>query len=153
MPLLERYARGVASEMEIVAQVTLGEMWQRLLGEGLTEWARLEREGLGAEEIERRLRSHLEQLSEKPLEDLSRRASAVAYNQGRAAEIESQADRGRVRYVVRSEILDGSTCEVCAGLDGVIVEVNSSEYDQLMPPARCLGDERCRGFYVPVAEV
>ena len=152
MPLLEKYARGIAEELGVVAQVSLGDLWNRLLGEGLAEWTRLNREGIAGDDLERRLRAHLEGLSEKPLDDVSRKSAAVAYNQGRAAEIESLSDRGQVEFVVRSEILDDRTCEVCAALDGQVVEVGSDEFFQLMPPARCLGDERCRGFYVPVAE-
>jgi hypothetical protein len=55
---------------------------------------------------------------------------------------------GAAAWVLRSEVLDARTCQACAGLDGTMVKIGTSEYEQLMPPARCEGGDNCRGFYV-----
>jgi hypothetical protein len=144
MPL-ERYVNAFDDQAEVLATLDVGRMWDRMLREFLDEWVRLDRQGLSAEAIERAMEAHLDGLSDKPLLDLARQTSGVAYNQGRAAEIRSQP---AVEYVVRSEVLDQNTCAPCAELDGSIVAVGTPEFDALMPPARCEGGDRCRGFYV-----
>jgi hypothetical protein len=149
--LPRKYASAFAEEAQVVATLDISAMWDRLMGEALTEWARLNREGVTGEALGRAMRARLEGLSEKPLDDLARKSTSVAYNQGRSAEIQWQADLGRVEQVVRSEILDDRTCEVCVTLDGAVVDVDSEDYHRLMPPALCQGGERCRGFYVGVA--
>ena len=56
------------------------------------------------------------------------------------------------RHRRRSEILDIKTCAVCVNLDSMVVAVGSPDFNEFMPPAKCLGQDRCRGFYVPVSE-
>jgi hypothetical protein len=51
-------------------------------------------------------------------------------------------------FAMRSEQLDERTCDACDELHGEIVQVGSSEFYDLMPPADCLGGGRCRGIYV-----
>ena len=53
---------------------------------------------------------------------------------------------------MRSEVLDEATCATCADLDGMVFEVGTSDFDRYMPPAMCEGGDRCRGFYVVIAE-
>jgi len=74
----------------------------------------------------------------------------VAYNQGRAAEIKTAKEEGKARFVLRSEILDENTCSECMKWDGAIFEVGTPAFDEYMPPAQCLGGDRCRGFYVAI---
>lgn len=138
-----------ADQAEVVAAMDVGIIWDRLKGEFLNEYVRLERQGLSPDQIDRALRAFMDGLSEKPLEDLARKSTNVVYNQGRAAEIRSQP----VEMVVRSEILDENTCSECAALDGMIVAVDDPDFDRLMPPAFCLGGDRCRGFYIPVSSM
>ena len=135
-------------QAEVLASMDVGVMWDRLKGEFLGEYARLQRQGLGDAEFDRALDGFMGNLSTKPVEDLARKSSSVAYNQGRSAEIVSQ----QVEYVVRSEVLDSATCEACAQLDSEVIAVNSPDYQRLMPPAECFGGDRCRGFYIPVTE-
>ena len=147
MPLDPQLA-AFADQAEVLGGINVASMWERLRGEFLDEYVRLERQGLSADEIDRALDAFMGELSEKPLDDLARKSSGVIYNQGRSAEILSQD----VDFVVRSEVLDNRTCENCATLDGAVVEVGSDEFLRLMPPAGCLGGDRCRGFYIPVTE-
>jgi hypothetical protein len=138
--------------MATLATMTVGKLWDRLLGEFLAEWERLDRMGLAADVMERELLAFMEALSVKPLEDLARTSSTVAYNQGRGAEMLTAAMDGRSEFVVRSEVLDTRTCRTCATLDGTVVPINSPEFNQFMPPAMCEGGDRCRGFYIAVPQ-
>jgi hypothetical protein len=52
---------------------------------------------------------------------------------------------------LRSEILDSNTCEACANLDSAVFEVGTPDFHTYMPPAQCLGGDRCRGFYVAIS--
>jgi hypothetical protein len=118
-----------------------------MLGEFLGRWVQLDRQGISDAEMEAELQAFMDGLSTKFEDDLARKASSVAYNQGRAAEVLSS---NQVDFVIRSEVLDANTCQTCAGLDGAIVEVASDDFQALMPPALCEGGDRCRGFYIPV---
>jgi hypothetical protein len=147
-----RHIRAMDEAIEMVATVDIGTMWDRMLGEFLNEWARLERTGIAPAEMEREMAAFLEGLSDKPVEDLARKSAGVSYNEGRSAEILTRHDVGEVNFVVRSEILDAATCDVCATLDANVFEVGTPEYYEYMPPAKCLGGDRCRGFYVAFRE-
>ena len=138
-------------QVRVMAQMNVGVMWDRLLGEFLGEWTRLQRQQLPAAELDRALVAFMEDLSERPLEVLARRDAGVAYNQGRNVSILEAASAGRLEFVIRSEVLDNATCAVCALLDGEAFEVDTSEYFANMPPAQCLGLDNCRGFYIPIS--
>ncbi len=140
------------SEMRVLVTMDLGKLWDRYLGEFLGEWERLNRQGLGADAVAAEMDAFLEALSDKPMQDLARTGSSVSYNQGRSAEILTAGDDGRAEFVVRSEILDSKTCEACANLDSMIVEVGTPGYFEFLPPAKCLGGDRCRGFYVAIGK-
>ncbi len=150
MPL-ERHTTALASQVEVVATMDIGVMWDRYLGEFLGKWTQLERQGVTEAAMEAEMLSFMEGLSDKPVVDLGRQSSSVVYNQGRAAEQLSAFASGAAEFVVRSEILDSATCEVCANLDSSVWEIDSPDYHEYMPPAKCLGGDRCRGFYVTVA--
>jgi hypothetical protein len=51
-------------------------------------------------------------------------------------------------YAMRSEQLDRSTCEPCDELHGTIVQVDTPDYYDVLPPQGCLGGGRCRGIMV-----
>jgi len=150
MPL-ERHVEAFNDQAKVLATVDVGSMWDRMRGEFLDEWARLDRQGLSAAEMDKELLAFMDGLSVKPQEHLARTSSGVAYNQGRSAEILSANVAGKTEFVVRSEVLDANTCEVCANLDGGIYEVDSPAYHEFLPPSKCLGGDNCRGFYVAVA--
>lgn len=148
---VRRHIQAFEGEVETLAGVDLDSMWARLLNEFLNEFARIERQGLSALDMDRELTAFMEGLSEKPVDDLARKSSSVAYNQGRNAEILTAREDGRAQFVIRSEILDDRTCAACAQLDGSIFEIGQPGYLEFMPPAKCLGGDRCRGFYVAVS--
>lgn len=144
------YAREFEAETQILAELDVGTQWNRMLNEFLNEYARLQRTTTGAE-IDKAMQAFMDGLSERPMEDLARKSSSVAYNEGRDVEIKTAAAVGEAEVAVRTAVLDGNTCESCQSLDGMIVEIGSAEYDEYMPPAKCDGGDRCRCFYVPVA--
>lgn len=137
----------LSAQLNTVASLDVGEMWTRMRGEFLERWAQLDRQKLPTGDVEAELQAFMDALSNAPTEDLARTSSAVAYNTGRMSEIESSG----VEQVVRSEVLDQATCEVCQQLDGTIYDVGSSDYFENSPPNKCLGGDRCRGFYVPIS--
>lgn len=142
----------MVDELDVLATQNIGKMWDRMLGEFLGEWERLQRQQLSPKELERRLAAFLDGLSPKPMEDLARQSSNVAYNEGRSAGLLTAADSGGAQFVLRSELLDSNTCEVCEEFVAfpVIVQVDSPEFYEFSPPAKCLGGDRCRGFWVAV---
>lgn len=87
-------------------------------------------------------------LSDVPAEEAGRAAVSEGFNLGRNAEIQRSLDT--IQRVVRTEVLDGDTCEACFGLDftrsKMVYQVNSPAYWRDMPPNHCFGRESCRGF-------
>ena len=134
------------------ATVDVGSMWDRMRGEFLDEYARQGRAGLSGDALDRHMQEFMDSLSDKPLLDAAGQSANVAYNQGRGLTAERAKSEGRALYAVRSEVLDQRTCQECATLDGTVVEIGTGEYRSLMPPARCLGGDRCRGFFVILSE-
>lgn len=138
------------SVLLMTSALAVEEQWSRLLGAALAEYSRLYRQGLGVEEIARRVEEHLSGLSTKADELLARESSTVAYGEGRAVEIVAAKRRGEATYALRSEVLDEASCATCVTLDGTVVEIGSADFSELKPPAKCDGRERCRGFYIAV---
>lgn len=148
MPLEPQLA-AFADQAEVLGSIDVGTMWDRLRGEFLDEYVRLERQGLSGEELERALDAFMGELSERPLDDIARRSSGVIYNQGRAAE---QLSQEAVQFVVYSSVLDPSTCEPCRHLDGEVFEVGTPDYFNNQPGAQCDGSTRCRCLYIGITE-
>lgn len=144
----EEHMKRLVERADIVAGVNVGALWDRMRGEYLAKWEQLNRQGLSIDEIDVELRAFMAKLSDKPLADLARKSAAVAYNQGRAAEILTAFDEGDVQFAVRSEYLDKETCPPCVDLDGETFDVGTPEFEEFMPPAKCDGGDRCRGFYI-----
>lgn len=136
---------------ETTVQMMFDDLWERMLGAFLREWTRLDNQNLDDVAMERELEAFLQDLSEKPYQDMARESSAIAYNFGRDAGLRTAAMAGLANYAVRSEILDGNTCEKCRVLDGYVAEIGTPQYDEFLPPAKCLGRGRCRGFYVALS--
>ena len=67
-------------------------------------------------------------------------------NLGRAAGVLTLP--GPPEFAMRSEQLDANTCDPCDQLHGEIVQIDTPEYWDLMPPQGCDGGGRCRGIYV-----
>jgi hypothetical protein len=138
---------------ETRAAIDVGSLVGRLESEIIGEYDRLFRQGLPPGEAALEMQKFLDSLSDRPIGDLARGSTTVAFNTGRATETTAMSDQ--IAYVVRTEILDGNTCDMCQSLDysvsGVEYEVDSDLYYEDMPPAKCDGRDRCRGFYLVVA--
>ncbi len=146
MPL-EPQLIAFAGQSEVLGSLNVGVMWDRLRGEFLAEYIRLERMGLTAAELDAAMEGFLGQLSEKPIAELARKSSGVIYNQGRSAEILSQPD---VEFVVYSSVLESTTCEPCRFLDSEVFEVDTPDFYNNQPGAQCLGGTNCRCIYIAV---
>ncbi len=145
-------AAAAVETIETVTEVSIDRIWNDLRSGFLQEYERLSRLNLDEDELLRRLEAWTEGLSPTPIDDAGRQLSTVAQNQGRGIVAQTAADADLAQYVVRSEILDSATCEVCVGLDSSVYEIGSPAYHEFMPPSGCLGGDRCRGFYVIVAD-
>jgi len=59
----------------------------------------------------------------------------------------SDADRAMKGQAIRSAVLDRDTCPTCSELDGKVVGLESTEFEQFMPPNGCTAAE-CRCEYI-----
>lgn len=133
---------------EVLAELNLGSMWNRMMGEALDLFAQADRQGKSPAEIAAEVDRFLADLSPKYEAALARGDVTVAYNEGRATEGTLMAEEGRATFAVRSEVLDDRSCEPCHEWDGFVVEIDSPEFDAVMPPSYCDGGDNCRGFYI-----
>lgn len=111
----------------------------------------------------------LRDLSQTPIEQAGRAATAEAYNLGR--NMEAQRRLPDVGQAVRSAVLDKDTCDNCIALDLAVAEINGpiisispagravmeengfspddpDAYFALMPPNFCDGEDLCRDEYL-----
>lgn len=127
LSFVRRRARGASRRVaHAVAAITQTEDWPALSG---------------AQRLEMALAAARRSLHTNAIELVGE-----ALNLGRSAGAQSLSSPPR--YALRSEQLDSNTCSVCHGLQGEIVQIATSEYYRLMPPAMCLGGGRCRGILV-----
>lgn len=149
-------AKAIAIELdgkaEVVAELNLGSMWDRLMGEALDAVVAANRRGLGATDAAAEVDKILSDLSPKYEASLARSDSAVAYNEGRSVEGRMLSETGQATYAIRTEVLDDRTCKSCAEFDGLVVEIDSQDFEAAMPPAYCEGGDNCRGFYIIVSD-
>lgn len=150
--VLKEAAQQFGEEVRVYAELAIGEVWDRVMRETLAEYVRLTREGLDGEGLVRAMSRFIDSLSDKPISDQARKAASVAYNQGRDMALTTAREIGAAVFAIRSGILDSAICTPCLELDASVVEIGSTEYLALMPPAKCLGKERCRCMYVGVSE-
>ena len=146
-PPIGRDAFPVTEEaLRVRADIDLSDFYERLRKEALQQIADLSQQGFKGRDLADRVVAALNNLSDKPIEQAGRGAATEAFNLGRNLEIQKQAES--IKEVVRTEILDGNTCDPCQMLDGAVYLVNSPEYFQDMPPNHCDGRDLCRGFYL-----
>jgi len=119
---------------------------QRLLAEAMRLLSDLSQQGYDGDDLADRVSSGLMNLSDRPIQDAARGASAESFNLGR--NLGAQKDAAAITSVIRTEFLDANTCPPCREFDGVIVDMNSDEYFRIMPPNGCDGRDLCRGFYM-----
>jgi hypothetical protein len=146
-PPIGEVAKPVTDEaLRVRVEIDLDEFYQRLVSRTREVLPDLQQQGLTGDELARRLEAELSNLSDTPIEQMGRGSTSEAFNLGRneaAQELQPQIGR-----VVRTEILDENTCEPCQSLDGRVVEMNSPDYFEFMPPNFCQGESFCRGFYI-----
>ncbi len=140
----------LGEEARVTASIAVDDLWGRLTMEAAGEYQRLTREGVTGDALWAQLEAHLRDLSTGPMDAAGKRISNVAYNEGRDLAGKEAAAAGDAVWAMRSEVLDSATCSRCAALDGVMAIIGTDDYDRLMPPAQCLGDENCRGFIIPL---
>lgn len=158
-PPVGRSAGKVTGDSHFVgAEIDATEWTARLQNEARRLSDQYLRQGLSGDDLAAALKRDLMALSPAPAEKAARGAISNAYNLGRNLEIQQR--RAEIDRVVRTAILDTETCTEarhgdgmrrCRELDGVTFEVNSDEYIENHPPAKCDGREACRCFYMPVA--
>ena len=56
----------------------------------------------------------------------------------------------KVERAIRVSVLDENTCGFCESADGVVVAVDTAEYEDLKPPSGCEGGGLCRCVYAYV---
>ena len=146
-------AKILRSILETTVSLDIDRLWAQMLGVALDAWLAGRRAGISedTEAMLEQIERELDRLSDRLLEDLARKSSAISYNEGRAAAILTANDVGAVDFVIRSELLDGETCEPCARLDSTVIAVDSDEFFDLMPPSHCEGRGNCRGIFIPVS--
>jgi len=141
----------VGNEALVSSEITVDNIWTRLVTSTVNEHDRLTRAGVTGDSLWDSIESHLGSLSEGPIESAGSQGSNVAYNAGRDVEAKVAASEGESEWLLRSELLDVNTCGPCRQLDGTLVKIGSAGAEALLPPAQCLGGDRCRGVIVPVA--
>lgn len=53
----------------------------------------------------------------------------------------------KVERAIRVEALDQNTCGFCDDVEGIVVEIDSPEFEEYQPPNGCEGADLCRGVY------
>ena len=146
-PPIGEDAAGVTGEaFKVRTEIDLDSFYQRLLNEARRQMADLQQQGFGGGELADRLSASLNNLSDTPIEQMGRASTSEAFNLGR--NLAAQGETGIITQVVRTEVLDENTCDPCRMADGTVVEMNTPEYFEYMPPNLCDGRDQCRGFYL-----
>jgi len=140
----------VAADVGITSATVIDQIWLKLVSETVGQLESLR--GLELPDLWDAVETHLFDLSGSPLERVSRKGSSVGYNAGRDLFAKLMVIEDRASHGIRVEILDTASCGVCPGLDGQIMQIGSSEWEEYLPPSKCLGAGRCRGFVTVIAK-
>lgn len=129
------------------AKMTAQHLTNKLLSLAQQEALRLQRSGWDEDEIEDALEIHLGDLSDADLKMAAAQEVNEAFALGRATAAQQDADN--IAFATYSAILDDRCCDPCAGNDGKEVQIDSDEYEELMPPfAGCKGRDQCRCVWI-----
>ena len=146
--------RVTAGSHRVAVEIDVSTIAQRLEAEALRLIKQFSQQGLEGQALADAVSEGLRQLSDAPITKASRGATSEAFNLGR--NLVAQEKEAEIEQVVRTEILDASTCAPCRALDFSISKkvytVNTPEYFEFMPPNKCNGRELCRGFYIYLKE-
>jgi len=146
-PPIGDIARKVTDEaFRTTVELDLDSVYTRLLNEARAALSEFQKQGLVGDALADAVEARLQALANGPIEAMGRASTSEAFNLGR--NIATQENLPLIKEAVRTEILDANTCQPCRLLDGTVVEVNSEEYFQFMPPNLCDGRDFCRGFYL-----
>ena len=137
-------ASSTQQAFQVTASIDVDEILSRLVNETRRLLSDLQQQGLTGDALARAVQDGLKSLSDTPIEQAGRGAATEAFNLGRNLAYQEHPE---VKEVVRTEVLDENTCEYCAAVDGKVVQMNSPEYFEFMPPNGCHGRDLCRGFY------
>ena len=144
-------------QADVLVEVDVKAIVDRLQAQTTEQYNQLLLSSAGPTEIAAGLDAYLASISDQHLLEMARGSTGTAFNLGRHVGIQ-ELKRDLNPYVVRTEVLDDNTCEVCEAYvsradQGEKFLINSREYFANMPPAGCLGKERCRGFYLAQAKL
>lgn len=139
-----------SSAFEVRAEIDLQSVYDRLRSNTLRLMEDFSQQGLSGQDLADAVVSGLKDLSDTPVEQAGRGATTEAFNLGR--NLAAQGSLNQIANVIRTEILDGNTCDPCRALDGFTTTVNGPGYFENMPPNQCDGWDLCRGFYMYLPE-
>lgn len=145
-----RAGKVTADALMVGVEIDLSDQAARVGNEAMRLWNDLRQQGVSGKELGDRILAGVMNLSDEPVNDAARGANTESFNLGR--NLGAQDHAGAIAKVVRTEILDKNTCDYCEEVDGTVVEMNSDEYFQKMPPNGCAGRDLCRGFYLYLTE-
>jgi len=135
------------SQAEVLVNVDLNSLANRLQNRTVAEFNRLFSQGLKPGEIAKQLDLFLKSISDRQIAEMARASTSTSFNLGR--NIAVQDLKGTLKpTAIRTEVLDKNTCTPCRALHGKKVIIGSDEYLENLPPAFCEGRKRCRGFYL-----
>jgi hypothetical protein len=132
---------------EVLVDLDITQLAQRLQGQTVAEYNRLVAQGLSREEIADGVREFLTSITDREAKDMARTSTATAFNLGRNVAVEELKEELQP-IVIRTEVLDKNTCPPCRKLHGKRVRIGSKDYLRFLPPSFCDGRHRCRGFYL-----
>lgn len=156
-PTTRRSAISFANtQAEVLVEVDVKAIVDRLQAQTVEQYNQLLLQYQNPAQIAEALDAYLSGISDTQLLQMARGSTSTAFNLGRNVGIQ-ESKANLEPYVVRVEVLDENTCEVCEDYlrrmeNGEKFLINSREYFSNMPPAGCLGRENCRGFYVAEAK-
>jgi hypothetical protein len=135
------------NQAEVIAQLDVSNLVQRLQTQAVSQYNQLAGTGASPAEIASGLAAYFANLTDAQIDQMARASTSQSFNAGRnVAILELKPQLGPM--AVRVEVLDENTCEPCAGLDGQEFRIGSEAYLENQPPLKCLGGQRCRGFFV-----
>ena len=141
----------ITEELEAFISLNLADVLENIVSGVRRAFMTAVREG--SDEPKEAAAESMKDLKLAEVDRIGRDIASRSYNGGRAEAVaEAQGDLEatdfEVEEAVRSEVLDGATCEPCRALDGTVVEVGSEDFWRLSPPNQCLGQSFCRAQWV-----
>lgn len=148
IPVSRKAADDESDELDDLTSATLSRTVNDVQSRATAAALNLLTLGLAADEIDKRLKTQLDEMSTTPQEQAASAAANRALQIGRREEMEARADEiERYQY---SALLDKNVCDQCAAEDGK--EAKSPDDLQPAPNPECDGTVLCRCFIVAIAK-